>query len=185
MNQISANDLILIDDLCNWKITKVEFEKQTSFRANYDQLNFLLDRTEVNCTNDNINKYFDTIFWSLPVSLSEKEEINIYKKYLLRNWHHEHEEIVGMFQIAFNQDVDNINVLEKDINNLPRYLQVQDLRYSYIRKIIYAIGAQPDPYNIEALGKLAKETDDEQIKNLALHQIEKRKRLGRWEINDI
>jgi hypothetical protein len=32
-----------------------------------------------------------------------------------------------------------------------------------------------------ALEKLASETDDEKIKELALHQLEKRKRLGRWE----
>ena len=32
-----------------------------------------------------------------------------------------------------------------------------------------------------ALEKLASETDDIKIKELALHQLEKRKRLGRWE----
>ena len=32
-----------------------------------------------------------------------------------------------------------------------------------------------------ALERLASETDDEKIKELALHQLEKRKRLGRWE----
>ena len=48
-------------------------------------------------------------------------------------------------------------------------------------KIIYAIGAQPQPESLSALEKLASETDDEEIKGLALHQLEKRKRLGRWE----
>ena len=55
------------------------------------------------------------------------------------------------------------------------------MKYPYIRKIIYAIGSQPEPYNSEALEKLASETNDEKIKDLALHQIEKRKELGRWE----
>ena len=55
------------------------------------------------------------------------------------------------------------------------------MKYPYIRKIIYAIGAQPEPYNIDALEKLATKTNDEQIKDLALHQIKKRKELGRWE----
>ena len=51
----------------------------------------------------------------------------------------------------------------------------QDFKYPYIRKIIYAIGAQPQPESLLALGKLASETNDIQIKELALHQLEKRK----------
>ena len=37
-----------------------------------------------------------------------------------------------------------------------------------------------------ALERLVSETNDEKIKELALHQLEKRKELGRWEqeIND-
>ena len=50
-----------------------------------------------------------------------------------------------------------------------------------MQKIIYAIGAQPQPESLLALEKLASETDDEKIKELALHQLEKRKELGRWE----
>jgi hypothetical protein len=67
------------------------------------------------------------------------------------------------------------------VNTIPDYLSSDDFKYPYIRKIIYAIGAQPEPYNIEALEKLANETGDEQIKELALHQVKKRKELGRWE----
>ena len=62
-----------------------------------------------------------------------------------------------------------------------KYLEPEDFKYPYIRKIIYAIGAQPQPESLLALEKLAFETDDEKIKELALHQLEKRKRLGRWE----
>ena len=50
---------------------------------------------------------------------------------------------------------------------------------SYIKKIIYAIGAQPQPESLLALEKLASETNDTEIKKLALHQLEKRKELGR------
>jgi len=45
-----------------------------------------------------------------------------------------------------------------------------------MRKLIYAIGAQPEPDNIVALNKLT-QSEDEKIKELALHQIEKRERL--------
>ena len=43
------------------------------------------------------------------------------------------------------------------------------------------IGAQPQPESLLALEKLASETNDTEIKKLALHQLEKRKELGRWE----
>jgi len=68
-----------------------------------------------------------------------------------------------------------------DAENIPEYLEPKDFKYPYIRKIIYAIGAQPQPESLLVLEKLASETDDEKIKELALHQLEKRKQLGRWE----
>lgn len=113
-----------------------------------------------------------------------KEDSNSYleirKQLLLESWHQLHEDIVGFFQLVYNDNIDNINVLQKAISNLPEYIKENNSKYPYIRKIIYAIGAQPEPYNIQALEELAKSTD-EQIKELALHQIEKRKKLGRWE----
>lgn len=105
----------------------------------------------------------------------------IYKKLLMETWHIENEDIVRYFQNEFNNDRENISILLRAIKIVPDYLKFDDMKYPYFRKIIYAIGAQPEPYNIEALEKLASETDDEQIKELALHQIKKRKELGRWE----
>ncbi|WP_454985250.1 hypothetical protein, partial [Capnocytophaga gingivalis] len=55
------------------------------------------------------------------------------------------------------------------------YLQDEISKYSYIKKIIYAIGVQPQPESLLALEKLASETNDTEIKKLALHQLEKRK----------
>ncbi len=57
------------------------------------------------------------------------------------------------------------------------------MKYPYIKKIMYAIGSQPEPYNIEALTKLSENTQDNVIKELALQQIEKRKKRGSWENN--
>ncbi|WP_423900014.1 hypothetical protein, partial [Capnocytophaga leadbetteri] len=70
-------------------------------------------------------------------------------------------------------------ILLKAIDNIPKYLEPEDFKYPYIRKIIYAIGAQPQPESLLALEKLAFETNDIKIKELALHQLEKRKELER------
>lgn len=107
---------------------------------------------------------------------------NIYRQLLLEDWHIEHEDIVGLFQSYFNKDIENIYILLNALINIPTYLQEDEAtKYSYIKKIIYAIGAQPQPESLSALGDLASKTGDEKIKELALHQLEKRKRLGRWE----
>lgn len=103
------------------------------------------------------------------------------RELLLLNFHDSHEDIALMFQSLWNNNTENISVLLKALENIPEYLQPDDFKYPYIRKIIYAIGAQPQPESLLALEKLASETDDEKIKELALHQLEKRKRLGRWE----
>lgn len=107
---------------------------------------------------------------------------NIYKQLLSEDWHIEHEDIVGLFQSHFNRDIENIHILLSALINIPAYLQEDKAtKYSYIKKIIYAIGAQPQPESLSALEKLASETCDKKIKELALHQLKKRKRLGRWE----
>jgi len=102
-------------------------------------------------------------------------------KLLTLNYHKNHEDIAGLFQRNYCNDEDNIPILLNAIHTIPDYLSPDDFKYPYIRKLIYAIGAQPEPYNFDALEKLANETNDEEIKKLALHQIEKRNELGRWE----
>lgn len=123
----------------------------------------------------------DTLYIGFLMDFFNKENRETLRKLLLLNFHKSHEDIVSLFQLNYNKDSADILILIKAIENIPEYLQPDDFKYPYIRKIIYAIGAQPEPYNIEALEKLANETNDEQIKELALHQIKKRKKLGRWE----
>lgn len=106
------------------------------------------------------------------------------RELLLLNFHDSHEDIASMFQSMFNNNIENISVLLQALENIPKYLQPEDFKYPYVRKIIYAIGAQPQPESLLALEKLASETNDEEIKKLALHQLEKRKRLGRWEAEE-
>ncbi|WP_315161714.1 hypothetical protein [Capnocytophaga leadbetteri] len=103
------------------------------------------------------------------------------RRLLLLNFHNSHEDIVDLFQTMWNNSTKNIPILLKAIDNIPEYLEPEDFKYPYVRKIIYAIGAQPQPESLLALEKLAFETNDIKIKELALHQLEKRKELGRWE----
>ena len=97
------------------------------------------------------------------------------RRLLLLNFHNSHEDIVDLFQTMWNNSTKNIPILLKAIDNIPEYLEDDDFKYPYIRKIIYAIGAQPQPESLLALEKLAAETNDIKIKELALHQLEKRK----------
>jgi len=103
------------------------------------------------------------------------------RRLLLLNFHNSHEDIVDLFQTMWNNSAKNIPILLKAIDNIPEYLEPEDFKYPYVRKIIYAIGAQPQPESLLALEKLAFETNDIKIKELALHQLEKRKEFGRWE----
>ena len=97
------------------------------------------------------------------------------RKLLLLNFHNSHEDIVDLFQTMWNNSTENIPILLKAIDNIPKYLEDDDFKYPYVRKIIYAIGAQPQPESLLALEKLASETNDIKIKELALHQLGKRK----------
>ena len=97
------------------------------------------------------------------------------RRLLSLNFHNSHEDIVDLFQTMWNNSTKNIPILLKAIDNIPEYLEDDDFKYPYIRKIIYAIGAQPQPESLLALEKLASETNDTEIKELALHQLEKRK----------
>ena len=97
------------------------------------------------------------------------------RRLLLLNFHDSHEDIVDLFQTMWNNSTKNIPILLKAIDNIPEYLEPEDFKYPYVRKIIYAIGAQPQPESLLALEKLASETNDIKIKELALHQLGKRK----------
>ena len=142
--------------------------------------NTLLGLLMDSCKEKN-NSLFEAILWWMPNKLVKNEEEKLFKLLLKERNHFQHENLATAFQMDFHSNISNIDELRNAINTIPDYLIPDDFKYPYIRKLIYAIGAQPEPYNIEALEKLANETEDEQIRELALHQIEKRKKLGRWE----
>jgi hypothetical protein len=132
-------------------------------------------------TNKDLVLLENSFFVGFTLNIISNKHQEILLKLLGENWHREHEDITGLFQRNFNDNTENIFSLLKAINKIPEYLNEDDFKYPYIRKLIYSIGAQPEPNNIEELEKLANETNDKQIRELALHQIKKRQELGRWE----
>lgn len=134
----------------------------------------LLNRKEIEITQDVILTGFLLNYFSISNE-------NPMRSLLLEDFHNSHEDIVSLFQTLWNESIENIPVLLKALEKVPSYLQDRNFRYPYIRNLVYAIGAQPQPESLLALEKLASETEDEVIKELSLRQVEKRKLLGRWE----
>lgn len=143
-----------------------------------DQFNEAINDLSIYSNSDLVA---DILYVGFVMKCFNKKNEPTLRGLLLLNSHESHEDIVSLFQLNYNNSIENISMLLNAIKNIPDYLNPDDFKYPYIRKIIYAIGAQPSPYNVEALENLINETDDEQIRDLALHQIEKRKKLGRWE----
>lgn len=165
-------------DILDFATRKITLNQLLEKYPNYSDNEYLLNQYIVafNTKNKELLSYIRLI----PINQVSKFK-EIFMKLILENWHNENEDMIGFFQSIFNYEVENIKPLIQAISLVPDYLNYDDMKYPYIRKLIYAIGAQPEPYSIEALEKLANETNDEQIKDLALHQIKKRKELGRWE----
>jgi hypothetical protein len=165
----------------NSGITKDELFKIFPYKAKFEELKQLLLQTKRDCF---YNEEFYNILWRFPISMSDSEYIELLHFFLLEDWHHDHERILQELQNYSNEDKNSIKYLMKLLSHPPdRYQHDEYIKYPFIRKIIYAIGAQPEPYNIQALETLL-QTEDKEIKELVLHQIEKRKRFGRWEAED-
>ncbi|WP_433829505.1 hypothetical protein [Flavobacterium anhuiense] len=164
----------------NYKTSREKLFLIFPYRANFEELKQLLFESK---TDSIFDTRFTDILWRFPISMSDCEFMKLLQIFLVENWHHNHESIIRKFQDWFNEDKDTIKYLMQAFHSPPEFYKYDEaLKYPYIRKIIYAIGAQPEPYNFEALEAIS-QSEDEEIKALALHQIEKRKRLGRWEAN--
>ncbi|AWK05288.1 hypothetical protein HYN56_14005 [Flavobacterium crocinum] len=176
MIEVSEKDWEILHK--NFRISREELFPIFPYRANFEELKQLLLESK---TDSVFNNRFNAILWRFPISMSDNEFMKLLQFFLVENWHHDHESIIRSFQDWFNQDKENIKYLMQAFSSLPEFYKYdEDLKYPYIRKIIYAIGAQPEPYNFDALETIS-QSEDEEIKALALHQIEKRKQLGRWE----
>ena len=160
------------------KITREERLTMLKNRINIEDFNEAILLLEDGKSLEDVRNVILT-GWLLNCFNSSNEEP--LRRLLSLNFHNSHEDIVDLFQTMWNNSTKNIPILLKAIDNIPEYLEDDNFKYPYIRKIIYAIGAQPQPESLLALEKLAAETNDIKIKELALHQLEKRKELGRWE----
>ncbi|WP_433829501.1 hypothetical protein [Flavobacterium anhuiense] len=162
----------------NFRISREDLLPIFPYEANFEELKQLLLESKSDAV---FNNRFDAILWRFPISMSENEFMKLLYIFLIDNGHHSHESIVRSFQNWYNEDKDTIKYLMQVFHSLPEFYRHDEcLKYPFIRKIIYAIGAQPEPYNFEAL-EVISQSEDEEIKALALHQIGKRKNLGRWE----
>lgn len=119
----------------------------------------------------------------LPIHKGELFK-EIWKALLTEDWHSEHEDLIGMFQYIFNKEHENIDFLLKIFRHIPLYIsQDSTIRYEYLQKVIYAIGAQPQPESLCALESLLSETEDDEIKKMLSNQIAKRRSIvgGKYE----
>ena len=176
MKYLNEHELKVLKQYSAGLISKEELEQIIIHKATDNEIEYMLDK----CIISKNSNDFEAIFWGIPKNLNKVKEVYLCGKYLLLEGHFEHENIVLTFQTFFNDNKENIQILLKAIEKIPKYISNNN-PHSYIRKIIYAIGAQPEPYNLVALEKIVNETQEKTIKELALHQIDKRKRLGRWE----
>jgi hypothetical protein len=113
-------------------------------------------------------------------SLSKEEIRQLYLVLLKEDWHDMHERYIGGLQNYYCGDIKVIEPLLALMHNpFKQFLHI-DFYGPFVRKIIYAIGAQPEPANIEALEELTK-SENVIIRDFAIHQLDKRKLLGRWE----
>lgn len=176
MIKVSEKDWKILHE--NYRISRDELFPIFPYKANFEDLKQLLLESK---TDSIFNNRFNAILWRFPISISDNDFPKLLHYFLLEYWHHDHEPIISSLQQYYHNDKNSIKFLMQIISDLPDFYKYdEDLKYPFIRKIIYAIGAQPEPYNFEALEIIA-QSDDQEIRNLALHQIEKRKKLGRWE----
>ena len=175
--EFSKEQLSLFEKCSAGFITKDELLKELDMVLTFENVSKLF----LDVMKNNDKEMFSNIFNSLSGMFSFEEDNLFYTKYLLEENHFLHSDMASAFQTYFNTKPENLSSLLLALENIPKYLSEDDFKYPYIRKIIYAIGAQPEPYNIQTLEKLSTDTDDSEIKELALHQIDKRKKLGRWE----
>lgn len=180
MRQLKEKELALINECILGLISEEEFENKFPFRVSIQEIESYLDSFITNKKNQR----FEIVLWSIPKEFAKTEEGSLFGRYLLVDGHFGHDNIASAFQTYFNDNKSFINPLIEAVSNVPEYLQNDDVKYPYLRKIIYAIGAQPEPYNINALEGLLT-NDDLAIVDLVKHQIEKRKSRGRWEAKSI
>lgn len=171
MRILTQWEIDLLTQSCIGDISKEVLKERFPFKPTLEEVRYYLEQSP--------RDDFEAI-WEFTHLLDRESDKTLHLEYLLKDCHYQHENMARAFQLYFNDDATSIPVLIKAISQTPDYLSDSDSTYPYIRKLIYAIGAQPEPYNLQALEKVA-ESEDREIRALALHQLQKRKEGGRWE----
>lgn len=170
MKKLTKNDWAILQSFHGPIIDREQIFAALKLRANFSEMRDLL--TSLREDDDRVNK-FNIILHNFPDSMSYQEKEELYRIFLLEDWHHDHENIVGAFQRRYNKTPKNIEVLLKRMYNLPGFYQHDaDIRNPFIRKCIYAIAAQPQPHSIEILSELSN-SNDEVIRAYSQYQLEK------------
>ncbi|MFM2267190.1 MAG: hypothetical protein RL757_631 [Bacteroidota bacterium] len=159
-----------VNDLFSGLLEQKDFEEKY-----YDTFTSkdIIDALEIAYAQKDGNLLSNTFFIAFSFNLIDDSLLHLLRDLLLENWHREHEDIVSLFQRRFNTDIDVIPILTNAINDIPIYIIENGDKYSYLRKIIYAIGYHPFPHNRNALLKLL-EINDETLKELIKHQLKKK-----------
>lgn len=110
------------------------------YKANFNEMVELLEYFK----NDKVfNNEFDEVLWRFPNNLNKGEMTTLLQTFLLKNYHHSHEGIISELQSIYNTETKTIKFLLMRLESLPAYYSKdEDLKYPFIRKLIYAIGAQ-------------------------------------------
>ena len=170
MRKLTKTDWDILRSFTGPIIDREQIFAALQLRANFEEIKELLASLR---EEDDPKNRFNIILNRFPHSMSYEEQEEIYRIFLLEDWHHEHGNMVKAFQRYFNRSTKNIEVLLKRMNNVPEFYRYDmDLKNPFIRKCTYAIAAQPEPNNIDALTKLS-ESNDEVVRGYAQHQLEK------------
>lgn len=153
----------------NYKLTADDLYKVIKKRASFEEIRDLLFSTK---SRKNASDFYH-LLWNFPHSMNDSEVEKLYQIFLKEKWHQWHDHLVGDFQLKFNKNTENIDLLVGLIADLPDFNKDDDaLKYPLIRKCMYAIEAQPRPESTNALLKLSHH-EDEKVRRYALHQLEK------------
>lgn len=117
---------------------------------------------------------FDCILSKFPISINAKEYTKVCRIFLKELWHRNHESMIGFLQDEVSgKDNENIEALDWLLNNLPEfYKHDDDLKYPFIRKIMYAIASQPKNEALEYFTQKLN-SPDERIREFAKIQIKR------------
>jgi hypothetical protein len=115
--------------------------------------------------------HLNRVLYALGYFLNPSEKLCLFKLAILDDWHQEHGELIGALQIFEPKTTHNLEVIKWSLGNLPAYItRHEDFKYPYVKKCMYAIGAQSQPEALIVLQEFQKSQDDI-ISSLAGEQL--------------